>query len=669
MGQQRAEDIGLPQEPGVTPGSSPSGFDEEPVNVLRLTYAELVNHLCPADGLKSTRHVHWATGRWLTYLGLGVDNQIGIELLVEFDAHLARLRDSKSRNKVSAKTAANLATELRKIRNAYLRLLHGGELPPSFAEAIQVGLVRLGKKSHDLRLDLCETAYHWALGNTTPKRNSSLPLIHRLEEYLGFAKNALAVRAHRKPVRVHDLSKDVPFRRYLAVVKTHPSRLLPALMPETLQADLNAWVEHKQKGEHFLSDGEVVFLEPRHRWSSIATVEIRLQSVYAYFGFLTRPKPTKPEVVMSWPERLDVGLGIPVKDLRFTMLVNRDHLYAYVRYCEVRSFDKAAFEHFETVRAGKIPASAKTPAKTISAACRDFIVAMNNLVNKPYSFLRLHPEFSKEAGVDPEEWGGWLKSRHKEILGVATVARNKTGENKRSNKEVISEMLRSDNPMQIIFDVLAQLRRDKPPATAPVWLACHARDVALISLLTFDPLRARNLSQLDIGRHLVPDRQTGRLAISISSHEFKNHIFGHAENRYRVLPVQVNQDMRNWLEVRSLVPGSDKTDAVFTCVAKQRRSTAERFDNHPDAARLKLPTLYNILDKYSRAYLGLSLGTHFFRTLLATTVARHGTPTQVKAILNDSEEIAMKVYRDVRNADEFKALDSIYDISRKGSPQ
>jgi transposase InsO family protein len=159
------------------------------------------------------------------------------------------------------------------------------------------------------------------------------------------------------------------------------------------------------------------------------------------------------------------------------------------------------------------------------------------------------------------------------------------------------------------------------------------------------------------------------LAISISSHEFKNHIFGHAEDRYRVLPVQVNQDMRNWLEVRSLVPGSDKTDAVFTCVAKQRRSTAERFDNHPDAARLKLPTLYNILDKYSRAYLGLSLGTHFFRTLLATTVARHGTPTQVKAILNDSEEIAMKVYRDVRNADEFKALDSIYDISRKGSPQ
>lgn len=340
-----------------------------------------------------------------------------------------------------------------------------------------------------------------------------------------------------------------------------------------------------------------------------------------------------------------------------------------MRYCELRSFDKAAFEHFEKVQAGKLPASAKVPAKTISSSCRDFIVAMNNLVNKPYSFLRLHPEFAQEVGVASDKWEAWLQARHKEILGVATVARNKTGENKRSNKEVIAEMLRADNPMQIIFDVLAQLRRDKPPATAPVWLACHARDVALISLLTFDPLRARNLYELDVDRHLITDRQSGRLAVSIGSHEFKNHIFGHAEDRYRVLPPQVDQDMRNWLEVRSLIPGSDKTDAVFTCVAKQRASTAARYDNHPDAARLKRTTLYTILDKYSRAYLGLSLGTHFFRTLLATTVARHGTPTQVKAILNDSEEIAMRVYRDVRNADEFKALDDIYSISVRGGAQ
>lgn len=54
---------------------------------------------------------------------------------------------------------------------------------------------------------------------------------------------------------------------------------------------------------------------------------------------------------------------------------------------------------------------------------------------------------------------------------------------------------------------------------------------------------------------------------------------------------------------------------------------------------------------------------------MATTVARHGTPTQVKAILNDSEEIAMRVYRDVRNADEFKALDDIYSISVRGGAQ
>lgn len=639
-----------------------STADNSSGNVLNLTYHDLHREFVMDVDAKQARQRKHVVEFWLEYCGLDEDSLIGDEMLVDFDAQLNRFRDKLAKIK-SRKTAANFASELRSARALYLRLLFEDELPTSFVDAIQLGLKRKGMKAHDLRIDLCETAYHWALGNTTPKRNSSLALVHQLEEHLGFAKNSLAVRAHKKPSKVHDISKDVPWRRYLAVVKKHACRLLPENMPEKLRQDIDAWVEHKQKAEHFLPNGEVVYLEPRLRWNSDETVKMRRESLYAYYGFLSRPTAPKQESLLGWEERLDFGLGIPVENLRFTMLLNRDYLYAYVKYGELRSFDKAAFEQFEKSRQGKPSSTAKGPQKTISQSYQAFVVAANNLVNKPYSFFRLHPEYAEEAGVSAEKWSEWLDARHKDTLAVATISRNKVGLNKRSNKELISEMLRDENPMQIMFDVLEQLRRDKPPATSPVWLACHARDVAIISLLAFDPLRAKNIHEMDLNKQLVKNKKTDRWAIEIEAHEFKNAIFGHAERRYRVLPEDVDQDMRNWLSVRDSVSGADQTSAVFTRVAK-RQPKGSKQPVITDTARLSRTSLYSILDKHTRAYLGLSLGTHFFRTLLATTVAKHGTPTQVKAILNDSEEIAMKVYRDVRNEDEFKALDDIYAATR-----
>jgi hypothetical protein len=75
-------------------------------------------------------------------------------------------------------------------------------------------------------------------------------------------------------------------------------------------------------------------------------------------------------------------------------------------------------------------------------------------------------------------------------------------------------------------------------------------------------------------------------------------------------------------------------------------------------------SIYAILAKHTQAYLGLTFGVHAFRTLLATAVARAGTPAMVKSILNDSELVANTFYRDVHNADELDGLADIHEQLR-----
>lgn len=649
--------------PGVRPGliSTPAGDAPPPGgNILQLTYGELeTEFLRDCENKSRIWNTRWSLGEWLKHVGLTADSVVGDELLFGFDAHLKALQHKLSTRKAES-TASTLVSRMRAVRTSYLKILHGGDLPESFVDAISVGLKRTGRKPHDLRIDLCETAYHWALSNTTPKRNASLDLVHRLEEYLGLPKESLVVRAHRKPIKLKDLSRDIPWRRYLAVVKKHRIRLRDEDMPSELQAAIQQLIEHKRASEHMLPDGEIVALPAKLRWNSPETVSIYMDYLRNYFGFLVLPKASRPDSELGWEERMDHGMGLKPETLRFTMLLNKTYLFAFLRYSESRSFDKEAFDFEERLKVGKVAPGTPRPGKSLSASFHSFIILVNNLVNKSYSFLRLHPEFAAEAGVSEDEWGHWLDRRHKEILSIATASRAKVKHQKRSNKEVLQPMLRDENPLDLMHQVVEQMRRDVPPETAPVWRAAHLRDIAIISLLLFDPLRMKNIWMMDIGRQLK-ENEDGRLVIDIPEHEFKNHIHGHAEARYRVLPPEVEADMRAWLAMRSNIPEHKTTDAVFI---RARNLNLKRERAEP--ARMSRHTLHTMIVKHSQNYLGLAIGLHSFRNLHATAVARVGTPSQVKAMLNNSEAIAMEVYRDAKNSDEFKALDAIYDALKPG---
>jgi len=626
-------------------------------SALTLTYQDLLNKFLEG-ATEATQRLHiWAVRIWVDGVMALPESVVGDELLRNFEEELTFARNRLTKTRAS-RTAANFATTIRSFRALYLRELQGGLLPDKFSDVIQLGLKRLGKSSHSLRETFPESVYHWAVGNTTPKRNGSLAVVHQLEDYLELPHNSLAVRAHRKPVKVQDLSKDVPWRRYVSFVRKFKFRLKPEQMPAELRAAIDALIVHKGKADHLLPDGRIESLRSRETWNSPATIEIRTDSLYAFFGFLVLPKATKPEALMSWEEKMGYGLGLPLMTLRLTMLLNREYLFAYLLYCQMRTYDKAAFEYEDALKRGK-PAGVRPAQKTLPVSFGGFTVFVNNLVNKPHSFFCLHPQFAGEVGVAPDQWATWLEQRHQEILSFATTVRKKVVHGKRSNKELLQEMLRAENPLDFVHQLLTQMRKETPPETAPMWVACHYRDIALFSILLFDPLRLKNLSGLLIGKHIREDG-TGRLVLEIDKSEFKNHIFGHAESRYRELPAEVAADVRKWLKCRVVLPGHEQTDLLFMAVQKKSAGKGEPFV-------LTRNSVYNIFKKHTQAYLGLNFGTHAFRTLLTTAVARFGTPAQVKAIVNDSEEVAMSIYRDVRNVDEFKALDNLHERLRAAS--
>ena len=186
----------------------------------------------------------------------------------------------------------------------------------------------------------------------------------------------------------------------------------------------------------------------------------------------------------------------------------------------------------------------------------------------------------------------------------------------------------------------------------------------MLELLLFDPLRVKNIRLLKMGQHIY--EKDGKVWVHIRASEFKNFIHGHAETKLRALPDNVAETMRTWLNVyRPKSAGAGKSNWVFMRTMPYRGKKAM-----DDIYALSGGQLSKIIGDVTEKYFGLRIGPHAIRNIVSSTVARHGgSPTQLKAILNDSEAVAMTIYRDIKNEDEFKKLDDIYALtSKKGGP-
>lgn len=210
------------------------------------------------------------------------------------------------------------------------------------------------------------------------------------------------------------------------------------------------------------------------------------------------------------------------------------------------------------------------------------------------------------------------------------------------------------------IQMVEAMKMDFPPATQPFFQARCWRDITIISLLNFECLRIKNMCWLDIDKHLV--ERSGRLWLEVPKHEMKNDIWGHAEDIKRQLPDDLEEIVRTWISVyRPMFRNYEKTRALF--LSAQTNPVKKP---GVDPYRIKELALSNVVAKNTKKYFGVAVRGHAIRNVNVTSVIRHGgSISQTKAVLNDSTKTAEKVYADVKNVDENRALEDHYKKSRE----
>lgn len=639
---------------------------EEAVSAYGYTYKKLFEEFLQQGPREAARFNRYCLNKWLFYNQTEVGSPVGTELSTCFEDTLTAFCNALG-TKVADKTVRNIRGRIKALEGFYVSLLEKEEIPSGFLEALRFGLVRMGLKPGQLIHLVGTTAYSWATEKSSPDYHNNKrcgSTMQRLEEVLHFPPGMLASRAWPDDNMVAKLNDDIPFRRYSKLIQRYKYRLNVELMPNWLQEDIGSYFEHKQQQSHLLATGEVITLPLTQVWCSSATPLSVQVSLEFFFGFLRLPKTTGPQ---RWPESLKFGLGIPENELCFTMLVQKELLFQYMLYAEQRSFDQLHFADYEEgLEAQKKGLSLPTPSgaslrKTLPSSTLLFIALCINLVNKPTGYLRMHPDFGLELPkpVAAEEWEAWCLERCKEMRALAKAARAKVKYNKRSNKEVLAEVLRKDDPRETLFLLADAMKKNMPPDTAELWQAVHWRNLTMVSLLTFECIRAKNVWMLDIGRHLTI--QEGKYRLFIPKHEMKNVSHGHAEDIERIFPDDLQELLHTWLTVyRPQFRGHDKTKALFV-----RADYGPKPKGRADFYRLNTARVSETIAQLTKKYLGLAFRSHGFRYVNVTSVVKQGgTIYQVKAVLNDSHKTAMKFYVAVNNADQREKLDDFYEQTR-----
>lgn len=639
----------------------------EPASDGPLTYAVLLNELAQQGG--SPRNDRYILNEWLAYTGLDMESSIGDELNDHFIPTLNRFADALLANR-GTKTVQNITSRMRAIQRVVEGLKQSEGLPAALDEAIRARLQWLGKSINWLGSCKGEhrTAIAWASGISSPRRTeANEAALAALEKMLELAPGTLAKRAW--PVtaqQVAHLSDDVPYRRYLEITVAHKFALALDKMPESLRSNIERLIEHKRKPEHWLPDLGVVHMELPHIWSSPETVKMRTDVIQRFFGYLLLPKMPAGRPIDDWAEAIKYGPGLTLDQLRFTLLVDPVVLNGYMQYCSLRTFDREHFLHYEATlearKQGAHPPPAGTIRKTLPASFEGVLALCSSLVNKPTSFLRMHPEFGQELSpvVPPEQWEAWCIARHAAICKLIDASKKKIEYGKRSNKSVLSELMREEDPRAPILSMIEAMKREMPPKTQPIWQARHWRDITILSLLSFECLRGKNVWWLDLDRHII--ERNGSYRLFVPKHEMKNYIWGHAEDIDRELPDDLAEVLDKWIKVyRPMFKGHDKSRALFLSYI-----TNPVKKPNVDPHRMTTEGVSRVVAKTTKKYLGVAVRAHAFRNINPTSVVRQGgSIAQVKAALNDSARTATEVYLDVKNVDEYKGLTDLYLKSKE----
>jgi site-specific recombinase XerC len=396
----------------------------------------------------------------------------------------------------------------------------------------------------------------------------------------------------------------------------------------------------------------------REQWGDLLRYKTELEPVLARNDngvWRLAPMDFKAERESSWAAFLD-GCEVPSASYAW------HHVASYLGWLQLpaseggaalasNELDTLAWFAVKERLAGYIRWVVKRNKNVYSGGIFTFIGFVASLLRPGSGYLYQQASFGSH--LPPRHQGTKWEEMCLDSLSLltSTSARfRKSRQPTRDPRAPMRHILEAPNPLDFIADMVLRLRADRPVGGAPTREAIWARDVALVKVLTSNPLRLRNVSTLtwradNTGQ--LYQRGDGSWWISIDKRLFKNTDGAAGDNEYD-MPVQKSAwaDVERYLVKFRPVLKRCETDFVFLSAKTYRR-------DRPGQPWTDLSTRIRDLTK---RYLWRSpgIGVQAFRHVIATSIIKASGNRDFKTaalVLNDRLATVEKNYAHLRSAD------------------
>ena len=565
--------------------------------------------------------------RFMAFAGRDDHDPAGAEL--ENDATFARIRDRAIESGADSNQRAMRST-LQAWRKSYRSFVHRSKLPESFGDALQVLVDRSGLSQNVIARSVGanrETIHYWCQGGFPRSNERSLRCVAALEDLFGVNRGCLEEKLGRARLEIRNSQPD-PNR-----LTDQTYALRESEFPPSLKTEIRNLVRHKTDAFSGSKKRNNVWrLKPLHSYSrgvsDLATVgdqvcpssDVLIHHLRCFFGFLVREK--------KWP----------LEQLTMVHWTDPELLYDFI--------------HFLKDRRGRF-------TNNVIAHLTNVLL----LIHPEWGYITQSPEMGNPLvpPVSRESWHDFCVDRHDQILRMRKELK-KSGQVRpgRKSEDPIERILEHPEPASWLFTLVDRMEENfalRATPKTPVKTAVGARNIALVKLLTMNPLRVNQLATMTYwvdNTGNLRRKQDGSWQLVYEPWEFKNER-GAAKETYRadIHPWVAESLERYLVEHRFTLLGAEQCDYVFLSRAAPRQQEGRAKYLFSGISK----TVRNITRTYLEEVAPKGFGTHAFRHIIATHyLKRHpGNYPLVAQILHDKLETVMDAYGHLQVGDGLDA--------------
>jgi hypothetical protein len=596
------------------------------MSIKRVTFSLLRDHFVESVGQRDltaqssvANHIS-ALGDFISDMGWDWSHEVGQLLRTQYES----LRDAHGERLAARGKPRSYVKNRLSLLNKWFRYLQSldykgasitGDLNP-FQQVMRPLLIGWGTLSRTAREIgvATRTLLSWSKDGRTPQA-AHLPSVERLEQLRGLAPGSLLnhiPRRRKPPPATSDNPHAITHRKKLAKRLKFRYRLRPHQIPEShrLRVEIPAFVRYKVEGKSSnnirRSRGKVLSRALR----STGEKSWRTRELRAHWK-------TEKSMAKRWPEILD-GLWVPTANRSWNALLS------FLGWAMIAEGEGGAGLDLETLTLGLLAdqdhlfryldwymeASGQTHGGHLY-----FFDTVLMLLHPKDGFLPKQATIGANLGYDAAAWlarcADTLNWIYLEILPMLKENYEKDGR-ARKPFEPIQHILNLDRPLDAMMRAINRAEEDRH-TTGGEHEVSWARDLALMALMTSNPLRILNFIDLTYrsdNTGQLRQMGDGNWRIVITKGLFKNMRGAAKEHDYdQAVDPSMTPYITRYIRTYRPLIGGLRSELVFVST------------DHPDQEFDKLDVVVrNWTEKYVENCQGI--GPHAVRHIVATHIIK-----------------------------------------------